>query len=281
MITAEIVADSVYKEKRITSFLLTYPRFIHSEFMTHRQITKNSSSSRAIPVKKLIEDIRNNPAMPIHWGKAQKGMQADNEVDELTKTLCVDIWLASMENAIDSAERLLQKGIHKQVANRLLEPYAHMRVLATATDWDNLYALRAHRDAQPEFRELAHNMICAYIKNTPKQLNLNEWHIPYCDRFVEGLTIEQKLKVGTARAARTSYMSFNNEINYEDDYRLHDDLFSAGHMSPFEHLAQAVDSDEYFGNFKGWLQYRKTFPKNVECKSFDYDEFIKERGILI
>ncbi len=258
MITAKIVADSNNTEirnNRITSFVLTYPRFIHSELMTHRMFSRNAASSRAIPIEKFIEDVLTDPALPIHWGANQKGMQADNEVDEATKIKAMQIWNEARDSAVRHAKQLNDLGLHKQVVNRLMEPFFHITTLVTATEYENFFKLRAHSAAQPEIRELAYKMQDAMKESTPQNKVEGEWHIPFGDKFIDGLSIEQKLKVATARAARVSYKTFDGEINYDKDYSLHDQLLAEGHYSPFEHCAQA----DYgiHDNFCQWKSYRK------------------------
>ena len=263
MITAEIVADSINtssRNKRITSFILTYPRFIHAELMTHRMFSRNAASSRAIPISKFIEDVLTDPAVPIHWGANQKGMQADNEVDDATQVKALLIWNSARDSMVQHAKQLNELGIHKQVANRLMEPFFHIKTLLTATEYDNFFKLRAHSAAQPEIRELAYKMQDAMKASSPKELKNGDWHIPFGDRFTDGLSIEQKLKIATARAARVSYKTFDGIINYDRDYTLHDQLLKEGHFSPLEHSAQAT-----FGihaNFCQWIQYR-TIMENV------------------
>jgi thymidylate synthase ThyX len=257
MITAKIVADSNNTEirnKRITSFVLTYPRFIHSELMTHRMFSRNAASSRAIPISKFIEDVLTDPALPIHWGANQKGMQADIEVDETTKIKAMQIWNEARDSAVSHAKQLNDLGIHKQIANRLMEPFFHITTLVTATEYENFFKLRAHSAAQPEIRELAYKMQDALKESTPENKIEGEWHIPFGDKFTAGLSIEQKLKVATARAARVSYKTFDGEINYDKDYSLHDQLLKEGHYSPFEHCAQA--NSGVHANFSQWKSYR-------------------------
>lgn len=257
MITAKIIADSVNKpsnSKRITSFVLTYPRFIHAELLTHRMFSRNAASSRAIPISKFIEDVLTDPALPVHWGKTQKGMQADNEVDEETKTKAIILWNEARDSAVEYAKKLKELGLHKQVVNRILEPYFHITTLLTATEFDNFFKLRAHKDAQPEIRELAYKMLECYQNNKPEEKDLDEWHIPFGDKYTSGLSLEQKLKIATARAARVSYKTFDGEINFEKDYELHDNLLADGHYSPFEHCAQAKFG--VFDNFCQWKSYR-------------------------
>lgn len=258
MIDAEILLDSVNPVGcRITTWKLTFNRFILSEFNTHRKISRNSASSRAIPSNLMIKAINDNPALPIHWGKLQKGMQADEELSEKEKTDALEIWLEARDNAVESVQKLLQIGLHKQVANRLLEPWMHQIVLMTATDMDNFFALRAEEHAQPEFRKLAYQMLDLYNANPPKRLAAGEWHIPFSDKYCDGLSITDKLKVCTARAARVSYKNFEGEIDHQKDFDLHDRLISQGHVSPTEHAARALSDNSCSGNFTGWLQYRK------------------------
>lgn len=258
MITAKIIADSINvpsRGKRITSFILTYPRFIHAELLTHRMFSRNAASSRAIPINKFIEEVLTDPAMPLHWGKNQKGMQANDEVDEETKRKGMIIWNSARDSAVKHANDLKDLGLHKQLVNRILEPYFHITTLLTATEFDNFFKLRAHSAAQPEIRQLAYEMLELYKSNKPDEKDLGEWHIPFGDKYADGLTLEQKLKIATARAARVSYKTFDGEIDYDKDYDLHDNLLKEGHYSPFEHCAQA----DYgvFDNFNQWKSYRK------------------------
>lgn len=263
MINAQIIADSANRcsgGKRITTFILTYPRFIHAELLTHRLFSRNSASSRAIKFEKFIQDVLENTATPIHWGKNQSGMQADLEIDDNLKQKANKIWIEARDSAIIFSEKLHSLGLHKQVVNRLLEPFFNITVLLTATEFDNFFKLRAHNAAQPEIRDLAYKMLEQYKSSIPVQKDIGEWHIPFSDKYTDGLAIEQKLKICTARAARLSYKTFDGEINFEKDYDLHDKLLKDGHYSPFEHAAQADFG--VFNNFSQWKQYRYIVEKN-------------------
>ena len=279
-IEAKIIADSITEDgNRLTTMQLMYPRFIHSEFMTHRVFSRNASSSRAIPIAKMIQSVRDNPAMPIHWGKNQPGMQARKEID--FPTLAQDIWKYASELAVDRAYELKDLDIHKQIVNRLLEPFQYIKVIVTATEWDNFFKLRCHEDAQPEMYELARVMKEAMEESTPKLLKHGEWHLPYVDfpgpRGKE-LSLEKAIKCSVARCARVSYLNHDNSNpNIEKDIALADKLLEAGHMSPFEHQATPMDfakdtyalawekgvthkdrKDNFWsGNFRGFLQYRQ------------------------
>jgi len=257
-ITAKIIADSITEDgNRLTTMQLMYPRFIHAEFMTHRVFSRNASSSRAIPIAKMIENIRRDPAMPIHWGKNQPGMQADEEIGEYEKYVSVNIWRQAMDNACVLAEELAKLGAHKQIANRLLEPFQHIHVVVTATEWDNFFALRDHPMAQPEFQELAGQIHELYKTNTPKFVAFGDWHLPYTqesDGAVPGRIIKS-----AASCARVSYMNHEGkESRWEEDVKLYERLTTADppHMSPVEHQAMAVPGNKFYANFRGWRQHR-------------------------
>ena len=299
-IEAKIIADSISPDGiRLTTFQLRYPRFIHAELMTHRVFSRNASSSRAIPVERMIEDLRRDPAMPIYWGSNKPGMQAGDEIEggSLTspKSVCQFSWLNAMEVMIDHARVMIGHGLHKQIANRILEPWAHINVVVTATDWNNFYALRRHEDAQPEIKVLADAMWEEMRLTTPHELQPGEWHLPYvtkedwstshylakknritrdepmCDELVKDLK-----KVSVARCARVSYLTHDGrQTTVEEDLQLYDRLVGSMplHASPAEHQAtpdiiykvrpdgsKVWNNPRLHGNLNGWIQYRKTLP---------------------
>lgn len=260
MIDALIISDSQGPTSRLTTFVLTYPRFIHAELLTHRNFSRNSASSRAIPIAKMIRAVQENPAEPVFWGQNQPGMQAQAQLPEDQIVLARAMWLQAAQSASTYAEHLSTLGVHKQIANRVIEPFLHMTAMVTATDWENFFSLRAHADAQPEFASLAYTMLEAYLTSRPNLLSVGDWHIPFGDQLPEGTSLSNRLKVATARAARISYVSFDAPVDIEKDVALHDKLTASGHWSPTEHSAQATGDSHYSGNFRGWRQYRKTFP---------------------
>jgi len=238
-ITAKIIADTIWNGNRITTMQLRYPRFIHSEFMTHRAFSRNASSSRAIPVDRLIADVENDPAMPIHWGSNKPGMQAGPEIAS-----CEKQWLLARDAAVIHAARISAYGLHKQIVNRILEPFAHINVLVTATEWDNFFALRDHPDAQPEIQALAKVMRKARDESIPVE---DDMHSPYHD----------DPKRSAARCARVSYLTHEGkEPTYDQDMALFERLAHANpmHSSPMEHQAIAIKG--WCRNFKGWQQFR-------------------------
>lgn len=267
--SARVLLDSVSPAGvRLTSMELRYPRFIHSEVMTHRVLSKNSASSRAIPIRKMIDSVRADPAMPVWWGRNQSGMQAHEEVDEATRALAEAEWKSALEDALAHAERLAASDInlHKQIVNRILEPFAWITVIVTGTEWANFFTQRTHEDAQPELRHLARMMLDAYRASEPKPLALGEWHTPLIQPDEElTLTQDERLKISVARAARVSYLSHAGTRDHAKDIELYERLVGGGangHWSPFEHVATPLPSaDAWSGNFRGWEQYRKRFPQ--------------------
>ena len=265
IITAKVIEDSISQHGvRLTTLQLCYPRFIHAEFMTHRVFSRNASSSRAIPVAKMIEQVRNGPAMPIHWGKNQPGMQANEELTGEELANAKEAWLTAAELAATQASILHKIGAHKQVANRILEPFQYMHVIVTATEWDNFFELRDHPDAQPEIHALAIVMKHAFANSRPVILLDGGWHLPYvtrAERAEHGHDIELLLKLSAARCARVSYLTHDGqEPSIEKDVALYERLVGGVplHASPIEHQATPLsEPDMWSGNFRGWLQNRK------------------------
>jgi len=260
MINAQIVADSKNEfGQRITSFILTYPRIIHAEMMTHRMFSRNAASSRAIPASKMIEKVENNPFIPIKFQKHHSGMQGTEYFEGKDHETARDLWLSSKDMALIHAKEMLDFGVTKQIINRTLEPYQWYTALFTATEWENFFALRADEPAEIHIQDLAFKMLEEYNNSEPKQLKAGEWHIPFGDNMdVEKLANiaplpnsshtefeDLKVKIATARCARVSYENFDGSDDYQKDINLHDRLASMGHWSPFEHCARAMSEKEY------------------------------------
>lgn len=267
-IEAKVICDSVSKEDvRITTFQLKFHRFILPEFNTHRQLSRNFSSSRAIPVSKIIEQVVFEPALPVHWGKNQAGMQASEELSGSSLDAARKGWLKASEAAVEAAKALAAAGLHKQVVNRLLEPFQWVSGVVTATEWDNFFELRAHPDAQPEIQALAYLMKQKMKDSVPKILKNGEWHLPYVQpyEFADyGDDIELLKKVSAARCCRVSYLKHDGtNANIKEDLALCDRLVGSRplHASPFEHQAtpdySQYGASDLHGNFNGWIQHRK------------------------
>jgi thymidylate synthase ThyX len=284
MISAKIVQDSINSFNiRLTSWELEYPLSIHAELMTHRVFSRNAASSRAIPYPTFRDAVEFNPALPIRWGTHQKGMQSGIDLSELQRLHAILVSKNAMAECIEAANYLHDYlECHKSIVNRLLAPWAHIKVLVTGTDFHNFFALRAHPDAEPNFQVLAYKMLQAYLGNVPNKLNWKEWHLPYACPMMAQLPIEEKIKVSVARACWVSYNKPDKTIvNIQDAIDRHDAAEASGHWSPFEHVAQAretysTDNRSNFDDvrFAGWFQYRKFFAN--ECKSADLYQILAD-----
>lgn len=268
---AKVIADSISPiGKRIITIEAQYHRFVHGEVMTHRVFSRNAMSSRAIPVARMVEQVRNDPAMPLFWGANQAGMQAKEELPDLTEA--VQSWRRAARQAADAAEHMSAIGLHKQIANRVLEPFQWMRTLITATEWDNFFELRMHPDAQPEFQHLATLMHKAIEGSTPAErfyTGPNSWHLPYVSDAERAIYREDVLlKLSTARCARVSYLTHDGENpDIAKDIELYQRLVGSTpiHASPCEHQAQPLMSGmERSRNFVGWKQHRESVERNLK-----------------
>lgn len=266
-ISAKILADSVNDSgDRITSFVLEYPRFIHSEVMTHRDFSRNSSSSRAIPQKRMLEMTEANLAMPVYFGKNKSGMQAVEEIEDIS--LAQDVWTQSYGTVANLVKELGDLGLHKQLPNRLIEPFQMIKVVLTSTNFANFFNLRVHKDAQPEILMLAKKMLDAYKESIPSQLAVGEWHLPYVEtkrsenpeetyyyitetdnsgtetdgfEFEKRLSLEEAIKISASSCASVSYRT--EGMTLEKAGKIFDMLIKAEvvHSSPFEHIAKPIN----------------------------------------
>lgn len=267
MISAKVIADSVNPcAQRITTFECVFPRWILAEVNTHRVLSRNSASSRAIPTKKILWKVLSDPAVPVSWGRNQAGMSARSDLSGIRKWLAKRLFLLARYPAIIFALLLTFVKLHKQLTNRILEPWMWHTAIITATTFDNLFKLRLHPDAQPEFQELAKHMMAARLASTPRQMPWNSWHLPYVGDDVSmggqiWSTDDPMLKlpkIAAACCARVSYVRQSDRKSETEDLKFADRLISSGHWSPFEHVAQA--HPETIGNFEGWKQLRKFYP---------------------
>ena len=260
-ITAKVIADSIADGcPRLTTLQLRFPRFILPEFLTHRAFSRNASSSRAIPVERMIQDVIDDPAIPIHWGANKPGMQAGEELDYYAKKACASQWIAARDYAVERARVLHVEGLHKQAINRILEPFAHANVLVTATDWDNFFALRDHPDAQPEIQALARAMRDAMAGSEPSRLKMDHWHIPYDGIDDPQIRWSISKKISAARCASVSYKTVDGKpMTVDKALSIYDKLAGSKpkHLSPFEHIARpAPEGGKGCGNFDRWHQWR-------------------------
>jgi hypothetical protein len=288
----------------IFTIRMRYPRIIHGEVMTHRVFSRNARSSRAVPVKTMLEEVRTIPFVPWHWGKNQKGMQASEECNEpvmITRDPYedvpvyepagrIEVWLEARNRAADIAEAFMEAGYHKQIPNRLLEPFSWMDTLITSTDWDNFLWLRDHEDAEPHIQDLARLVKQAIYQAKIWLRNTGDWHLPYitnddrraADKLFDATPSTKKnmvnewlRKVSAARCARISYAPFDGDSSYEREIERYNMLVTSDrvHASPLEHQAtpdvcyhmmgrgfNQWAQPELHGNFTGWIQARKLVP---------------------
>lgn len=297
-IRASIIAHSVTPTgDEILTAELDYHRYIHSEFMTHRVFSRNAASSRAIPVKQVISQVWNDPAIPVHWGANQSGMQAKQELTGLRLKAAVGLWKTAGKTAALIAMAMNKVGLHKQVANRILEPWQRIKVVMTTTEIANFFYLRNHKDAQPEIQELASCLWDAYQKSVPQELAEEEWHVPYVslknipsgrykgltpyiitsECYEQLLTWDEAKKLSASLCAQVSYRKADESL--EKALLIWDRLvgMTPVHASPFEHQATPiVDRDNFTdgvthidkwlnpwsGNLKGWIQHRQLIANN-------------------
>ena len=265
-ISAKIILGSISTKTKetITTFELTYPRFIHSELMTHRVFSRNSASSRAIPFKKMLSRIKNDMAMPIHWGANMSGMQAKQEVSSVKKFFAKFLWVLTGRIVLFLAWLMHSLGVHKQVVNRMVEPWSHITVILTTSELENFFELRDHKDAQPEIQELARQMKASVENYEYKKLSEGEWHIPFLtEAEKKQLPLLHQLKVSVARCARVSYLNHDgSRSSLDEDFKLYDRLVGSLplHASPTEHQATSImnpNEKKYQGNLSGFIQFRK------------------------
>ena len=301
LITAKVIADSICPQGvRMTTMEIEYPRFILAELNTHRMLSKNSASSRAIPVKSMHDFIRENPAMPVYWGKNQAGMKAAEEISGSESKNAIDIWLQAKEDALHWADALAHKlGVHKQIANRITEPWMTMKTVISGTEWANFFHLRNHPDAQPEIKALAEAMTVAYTTHLPLPLKPGEWHLPYIalgryvptdelqyfDDYFNRISLEDAKIISASCCAQVSYRK--NDDSPEKAWKIWQQLIENDpvHASPIEHQATPMDidsmcrfepdtwepgvthvsanSDLWSGNLRGWIQHRKLVAKEA------------------
>jgi len=281
-ISATIIADSISSwGKRIITYVIIYPRILHGEIMTHRQFSRNCESSRAVPAKKNLENIQNEPFIPVFWGRNQAGMQANTENDELViidgkeydKTTA---WDMAKESSIKFMTAFSDANYHKQITNRLVEPFKMIKTVVTATEYDNFFWLRNHSAAQPEFQELARCMLEARKLSTPVErtfltesnninllpesiksmiplekiklellkLEKHSYHLPYVsDEERSQHDIEDCIKIAVARCAAVSYR--NEDYPLEKCREIYNRLISDDrkHSSAMEHVAQVMKQE--------------------------------------
>jgi phage gp37-like protein len=249
----------------------------------------------------MLDLVRNNPAMPVHWGKNQPGMQAKEELDEVQKAAVKSLWIVAAEHSASIANTMSQAGLHKQVTNRILEPYQMIKVVLTSTQFNNFYWLRDHPDAQPEIAELAKRMYLVHSEASPSYLEANEWHVPYVetardrhdilryyDENANEIPLEQALKLSASLCAQVSYRKNNQDLEKANE--IFQKLIESEpcHASPTEHQATPMNYPQgsnakidymlttdgvthidkigilFSANFHDWIQHRQLIKNNAK-----------------
>jgi thymidylate synthase ThyX len=289
MIEAKVICDSISKDSpRLTTFQLRYPKYIHSEFMTHRMFSRNASSSRAIPVEKNLREVSSKElrVTPSVFTSEQRGMSGGSDLSEDAIARAHEIWSHAASDASYHAKRLSSAGVHKSIVNRLIEPFLHINVVCSAVEraYLNFFGLRLDKAAQPEIRILAETMWQVWSESKQEVLIPGDWHLPFIStEEIEAwwnweINVEQARKISAARCARVSYLSFETgkTSTGEEDMKLFDRLASSSpmHLSPLEHQAtpdELVDDGKELywqhghdhGNLHGWRQHRKLIPNEA------------------
>lgn len=297
-ISVKVIADSISKVgQRMITLEIEYPRWILAELNTHRMLSKNSASSRAIPIKTLHKHIQEFTAIPVYWGKNQSGMVAEEELSKLEQESAEAIWVSARDVAIRYAATLDALKLHKQTTNRITEPWMMMKTVISGTEWNNLIWLRHHPDAQPEFRELARCILEAITASVPVRLAPGQWHLPYVEVVTTGgsqlffssgaeISLEDAVTISASCCAQVSYRKNDDSLEKAKDIYSKLNIGSEtdpAHASPLEHQARVmknaapsslfgweegathIDREGWLwsGNLKGFIQYRKLIPNEA------------------
>jgi hypothetical protein len=259
VISARVLADSLSPMgDRLTTLEVTFPRFILAEFNTHRVFSRNSASSRAIPVNRIIERVEADPFVPKAFPINKPGMSATEYIvpGDSAYEPCRWKWLAARDAAVDYARSLVNEGVHKQIANRLLEPFMWHTVIVSSTEWRNFFELRISKHAQPEMRETATKMWDMLLWSRPKKLEYGQWHLPLISEDDErSMPLDRKIKSSVARVAAVSY-DRHTDRDYDKEATRFEMLAQNKHLSPFEHVATPSSDSYEWANFHGWKQAR-------------------------
>lgn len=274
-IDAKVVEDSVSPEgTRLTTMVVTLPRSALAEFNTHRAFSRNSASSRAVPIARMTEYVSSTPYLPRAFSLHKPGMNARDFVDASSPRWpeVKQWWLNAAHNAVDQARDGLELGLHKQDVNRILEPFLMHTIVVSSTSWSNFFEQRLALDddhhplAYLPIYDAAVAMQRTLSMSEPRELEHGEWHTPFVTAEERAaLSTADQRAVAAARCARVSYFTATGDRvvgggrDVAADITLFTRLRSPGpgaapHMSPFEHVA--TPDPDGSGNFRGWRQWR-------------------------
>lgn len=302
LILHSTAVNAIWSRDDMFTFEIEAPRFILPEHNTHRETSKNVQSSRAVPFKRTIQLIEENPWIPVHWGKNQAGMTSKEQFtgDELKQVQ--ELFVEMRESSIHFAKRLAEFDPHKQWAARTIENWGMTKIVMSST-WSgicNLLWLRKDESAQPEFEVIASLLYDCIKESVPQKLQPGQWHLPYVKTIIdndsiqyfdstgESLSLSDAKKISASCCAQASYRRLND--TKEKAMEIYEKLFSGPklHMSPTEHQATPVlskndDGITHYtateglpcsGNLKGWIQYRQLFKQNAYYVSMQ--DFFKQ-----
>jgi thymidylate synthase ThyX len=300
---------------RLTTFKTNFHKFILAERNTHRSFSRSDRSSRAVPTLNLIEEVKQDPAMPVEFRRAQKGMSGGELLTGAALEIAQIGWREAAAAASAYCKGAYERGEAKETTNRYIDTFVYTHSVMTSCEPGllNFFGLRLDKGAQPEIRVLAEKMWAAWNESKPKQLNPGQWHLPFIDQqtvdeaavhyalldeerqsglrlmFSDPLT-RLLIMISAARCGRTSYNSFetNRRSIIEEDLRLYDRFAASAplHLGPLEHQAipdvfhredapYRWENPELHGNLPGWRQWRKYIPDEAVASLPDEYKYIR------
>lgn len=288
-----LIADSVNYATgvRLCTFqLIDVPKFVLFDISRHRTFSFSVESSRAIPVKKLVERVRNETFIPEVWGSNQAGMGEGAPLSEDDSIQANHAWGYAARACANVSEELAGLNVHKHHANRPMDWIAPISFIFTSCNAgiENFLKLRLPYGVQPELRFIASRAQELYDTSEPKVLEPGDWHLPFITQedWDEHRDVTALRIISAARCARTSYARMGEVFPFEKDRELvYDRLVKYGHWSPLEHQAMALsvaqvqnDRWDYYvtgeqsilSNFHPcWKQWRKLFRDESGAKRED------------
>lgn len=273
MISATILADSVSPRGiRLVTLEVNVPMVMQPQILRHRDFSFSVQSTRAVPTPVQVARVRENPFVPMRWGRVEKGMVASDVLNEVEESLARETWLLDMDRACRSAENLNEIGVHQEVAARVLMPYAWCRMIISSTQWDNFEGLRTYDPTvQGETEATGRAMIAALAGSDPKPLEPGQWHLPLVTEEEEeewGNESPKARLVSAGRCARVSFLQHDGTRNPDRDFTLGRGLANKAHWSALEHQATPLVVEGRCGNFRDWKQQRKFYPYEDNRKAW-------------
>lgn len=280
-VVGSCIATCLAKTGPVYTFELVYPRVIHGEFMTHRVFSRNAMSSRATPAMTLISDVLEHPYMPKYLLGNKSGMVGEDTLTEDQKQQFLGEYNHLIGYTCQKAIEMAKLGVHKNLINRLIEPFSFMKTIVTATDWDNFFKLRLAPDAEPNMQDLAKAIQDSMVEVDELAYKCKSTLYTDCDCLYTGTTYyhlpyiredeldQDALKlmmVSAARCARVSYLTHEGKNpTFDEDLKLFFKLSEGGHYSPMEHPCVVSGDTErkQFYNLNGAKSLRYILCENL------------------